>query len=69
MRCAAGCAQRPPPDEEALVGDESVAREIAAKLKPAGYPLGEMVREIASSYPFTTKRLPGKPKSNKPANQ
>jgi hypothetical protein len=49
--------------------DESVAREIAAKLKPAGYPLGEMVREIASSYPFTTKRLPGKPKSNKPANQ
>jgi hypothetical protein len=38
-------------------------------LTPAGYPLGEMVREIASSYPFTTKRLPGKPKSNKPANQ
>jgi hypothetical protein len=47
--------------------DEVVVREIAAKLKPAGYPLGEMVREIASSYSFTTKRLPGKSESNKPA--
>ena len=38
--------------------DEAVVREIAAKLKPAGYPMGDMVREIALSYPFTTKRQP-----------
>lgn len=38
--------------------DEAVVREIAAKLKPAGYPMGDMVKEIANCYPFTTKRLP-----------
>ena len=45
--------------------DEAVVREIAAKLKPAGYPMGDMVKEIANSYPFTTKRLPAprKPKA------
>ena len=33
-------------------------REIAAALKPDGYPLRDLVIAITDSYPFTTKRLP-----------
>ncbi|MEM7009894.1 MAG: DUF1592 domain-containing protein, partial [Verrucomicrobiota bacterium] len=38
--------------------DEAIVREIAAKLKPDGYRLRDLVHEIANSYPFTTKRAP-----------
>ena len=38
--------------------DEAVVRDIASKLKGAGYPVKDMVLEIAQSYPFTKKRLP-----------
>lgn len=38
--------------------DEATVLRIAAKLKPAGYPMRAMVKEIALSYPFTTKRPP-----------
>ena len=40
--------------------DEAVVREIAARLKPKGYPLRDLVMEVANSYPFTTRRLPAK---------
>jgi hypothetical protein len=39
--------------------DEASVREIAAKLKPTGYRLGDIIAEITWSYPFTKKRLPG----------
>ena len=38
--------------------DEATVREISARLKPAGYPMGDMLREVVRSYPFTTRRLP-----------
>ena len=38
--------------------DEAVVRDIASKLKGAGYPIKDMVLEISQSYPFTKKRLP-----------
>ena len=38
--------------------DEAVVRNIASKLKGAGYPIKDMVLEISQSYPFTKKRLP-----------
>ncbi len=38
--------------------DEAVVRDIASKLKGAGYPIKDMVLEIGQSYPFTKKRLP-----------
>ena len=38
--------------------DEATVREISARLKPAGYPMGDMLREIVRSYPFTVRRLP-----------
>ena len=38
--------------------DEAVVRDIAIKLKGAGYPIQDMVLEIGLSYPFTKKRLP-----------
>ncbi len=38
--------------------DEGTVREIAARIKPAGYPMGDMLREVLRSYPFTTRRLP-----------
>lgn len=40
--------------------DEAVVREIAVRLKPKGYPLRDLVMEVANSYPFTTRRLPAK---------
>lgn len=44
--------------------DEAVVLEIAAKLKPEGYPLRDIVLEITNSYPFTTRRLPSKNESD-----
>ncbi|MEM6916287.1 MAG: DUF1592 domain-containing protein, partial [Verrucomicrobiota bacterium] len=41
--------------------DEAIVREIAAKIGPSGYRLGDLVVEITESYPFTTKRLPPTP--------
>ena len=38
--------------------DEGAVREIAARLKPSGYPMGDMVREVAESRPFLMRRLP-----------
>ena len=38
--------------------DEATVRRIAAALKPTGYPMGEMLKEITSSIPFTMRRLP-----------
>lgn len=37
--------------------DEAIVREIATKLAPNGYRLGDLVLEITDSYPFTTKRV------------
>ncbi|MEM1442691.1 MAG: DUF1592 domain-containing protein [Verrucomicrobiota bacterium] len=41
--------------------DEAVVKEIAAKIGPTGYRLGDLVFEITDSYPFTTKRIPPSP--------
>ena len=38
--------------------DEATVRRIAAALKPTGYPMGEMLKEITGSIPFTMRRLP-----------
>ena len=38
--------------------DEAVVRDIASKLKGAGYPIKDMLLGIGQSYPFTKKRLP-----------
>ena len=38
--------------------DEAVVRDIADKLKGAGYPMKDMLLEIGLSYPFTKKRIP-----------
>ena len=38
--------------------DEAVVRDIASKLKGAGYPIQDMVLEVGLSYPFTKKKLP-----------
>ena len=38
--------------------DEATVRRIAATLKPAGYPMGKMLREIVSSRSFMMRRLP-----------
>ncbi len=38
--------------------DEATVRRIAAALKPTGYPMGEMLKEITVSIPFTRRRLP-----------
>jgi hypothetical protein len=38
--------------------DEATVREIAGKLRPSGYRLGDLVFAISDSYPFTTKRQP-----------
>ena len=40
--------------------DEATVRQLAAKLKPDGYRLRDLVFAITDSYPFTTKRLPEK---------
>ncbi|MDA7865413.1 DUF1592 domain-containing protein [Akkermansiaceae bacterium] len=47
--------------------DEATVREIASRLKPGGYRLGDVVMEITQSYPFTMKRLPANP--NKSSNE
>ena len=38
--------------------DEATVRRIAAALKPTGYPMGEMLKEITGSIPFTMRRMP-----------
>ena len=38
--------------------DEAVVRDIADKIKGAGYPMKDMVLEIGLSYPFTMKKIP-----------
>ena len=38
--------------------DEATVRRIAAALKPTGYLMGEMLKEITGSIPFTMRRLP-----------
>ena len=44
--------------------DEGTVIELAEKLKPGGYKLRDLVHEIATSYPFTTKRLPENTKTS-----
>lgn len=44
--------------------DEGTVIELAGKLKPGGYKLRDLVQEIATSYPFTTKRLPNHSKTS-----
>ena len=38
--------------------DEGTVNALAKKTKPNGYRLKDIVSEIATSYPFTTKRVP-----------
>ena len=40
--------------------DEGVVREMAAKWKPFGYPVRDLVVEIAECYPFSYRRIPAK---------
>lgn len=49
--------------------DEATVRAIAATLKPAGYPMGAMLREIAGSYPFATRRLPTSLNASSPSSK
>jgi len=49
--------------------DEATVRRIASTLKPAGYPMGEMLREIAGSEPFIMRRLPQAPTEALPSFQ
>ncbi len=47
--------------------DEATVNEIAAKLGPTGYRLGDLVFAVTESYPFTTKRQP--PASTKESDE
>tara|TARA_B100000900_G_C20533744_1_gene697443 strand:- start:785 stop:994 length:210 start_codon:yes stop_codon:yes gene_type:complete len=38
--------------------DEGTVREIAARLKPSGYLMRDMVKEVVESRPFLMRRLP-----------
>ncbi|MDG2125741.1 MAG: DUF1592 domain-containing protein, partial [Verrucomicrobiales bacterium] len=38
--------------------DEATVRGIAAKLRPGGYRIGDVVTAVTDCYPFTKKRLP-----------
>ena len=38
--------------------DEGTVRRIAAILKPSGYPMGDVIKEVAGSHPFLMRRLP-----------
>lgn len=49
--------------------DEATVRRIASTLKPAGYPMGEMLREIVGSEPFIMRRLPQAPTEALPSFQ
>ena len=47
--------------------DEGTVRRIAATLKPSGYPMGDMIKEVAESRPFLMRRLPVNKKRAEPS--